>query len=42
MSVDNEMDPGEVPAYLPALTQMEEIVIARAYVQMLLKRVRGH
>ena len=42
MSVDNEMDPGEVPAYLPALTQIEEMIIARAHVQMVLKRVRGH
>ncbi len=42
MSVDNEIDPGEVPAYLPALTQIEEMVIARAYVQILFKRVRGH
>jgi hypothetical protein len=42
MSVDNEMDLGEVPAHLPALTQLEEVVIARAHVQMLIKRVRGH
>ena len=42
MSVDNEMDPGEVPAHLPALTQIEEMVITRAHVQMLIKRVRGH
>lgn len=31
-SVDNEMDPGEVPAYLPVLTQVEEIVIAWSHV----------
>jgi hypothetical protein len=36
------MDPGVVPAYLPELTQVEEMVIARAHVQMLVKRVRGH
>ncbi len=42
MSVDNEMDLGDVPAYLLALTQIEEMVIARAHVQMLLKRVQGH
>ena len=40
MSVNNEMDPGDIPAHLPALTQVEEMVIARAHVQMLLKR--GH
>jgi hypothetical protein len=42
MSVNNEMDPGDIPAHLPALTQVKEMVIARAHVQMLLKRVRGH
>ena len=42
MSTDNEMDPGEVPAYLPALTQVEEMTIARSHVQMLVHRYRGH
>ena len=42
MSADNEMDPGEVPAYLPALTQVEEMIIARSHVQMLVHRYRGH
>ena len=42
MSVTNMMDPGPVPAHLPELTQVEEMVIARAHVQMLVKRVRGH
>jgi len=42
MSVDNQMDPGIVPAHLPELTQIEEMVIARAHVQMMVKRVRGH
>ena len=32
MSTDNEMDPGDVPAHLPALTQVEEMIIARSYV----------
>ncbi len=32
MSVDNEMDLGDVPAYLPVLTQVEEMVITRAHV----------
>lgn len=36
------MDPGSVPRYLPELTQVEEMVIARAHVQMLVKRVRRH
>jgi hypothetical protein len=36
------MDPGVIPSYLPELSQVEEIVIARAHVQMLIKRVRGH
>jgi hypothetical protein len=36
------MDPGIVPAHLPALTQIEEMVIARSRVQMMIKRYRGH
>ena len=28
MSADNKMDPGEIPAYLPELTQIEEMIIA--------------
>jgi hypothetical protein len=42
MTADNMMDPGPIPPDLPALTQVEEMVIARAHVQMLVKRVRGH
>jgi ATP-dependent DNA helicase PIF1 len=42
MSMDNEIDPGEIPAHLPALTQVEEIIIARSHVQMLVHRYRGH
>src|SRR5208282_5071046 len=34
MSVDNEMDPGEIPAHLPELTQVEEMIIAWSHVQM--------
>jgi hypothetical protein len=30
-SAENKMDPGIVPAHLPALTQIEEMVIARCY-----------
>jgi len=33
MSAENDMDPGEVPVYLPTLIQVEEMVIARVYVQ---------
>ena len=32
MSTENEIDPGDVPAYLPALTQVEEMIITRSYV----------
>ena len=41
-SAENQMDPGIVPAHLPALTQIEEMVIARSHVQMMIKRYRGH
>jgi hypothetical protein len=37
-SADNEMDLGIVPAHLPALTQIEEMVIAQSHVQMMIKR----
>ena len=39
---ENKMDPGIVPAHLPALTQIEEMVIARSHVQMMIKRYWGH
>jgi len=42
MSVENEMDPGDIPAYLPELTQVEEMIIARSHVQMMVHRYRGH
>jgi hypothetical protein len=42
MSVDNEMDPGELLAHLPELTQVEEMIIARSHVQMMVYRYRGH
>ena len=42
MSADNEMDLGEIPAHLPELTQVEEMIIARSHVQMLVHRYRGH
>ena len=42
MSAENQMDPGMFPAHLPALTQIEEMIIARSHVQMVLYRYRGH
>src|ERR1700734_4021695 len=42
MSIDNEMDPGELLAHLPELTQVEEMIIARSHVQMMVHRYRGH
>ena len=42
MSAENEMDPGELPAHLPKLTQVEEMIIARSHVQMIVHRYRGH
>jgi hypothetical protein len=42
MSAENEMDPGDIPAYLPELTQVEEMIIARSHVQMMVFRYRGH
>jgi len=42
MSLDNEIDPGEVPAYLPALMQVEEMIIACSHVQMLVHQYQGH
>jgi len=42
MSAENGPDPGELPAHLPALTQVEEMIIARSHVQMMVYRYRGH
>ena len=42
MSTENEMDPGELPTHLPELSQVEEMVIARSHVQMMVYRYRGH
>jgi hypothetical protein len=42
MSVANEIDLGELPAYLPELTQVEEIIIARSHIQMMVYRYHGH
>jgi hypothetical protein len=32
MSAENEMDPGDIPAYLLELTQVEEMIIAWSHV----------
>lgn len=42
MSEENNIDQGELPAYLPELTQVEEMIIARCHVQMMVYRYRGH
>jgi hypothetical protein len=42
ISTENNIDPGTVLGHLPELTQVEEIVIIRAHVQMLVKRVYRH
>jgi hypothetical protein len=42
MSAENDMDPGDIPAHLPELTQLEEMIIARSHVQMIVHRYRGH
>ena len=41
MSDDNDMDPGEVPAHLPALSQVEEMLTARVHLHLEAKRIRG-
>jgi hypothetical protein len=42
ISTENRIDPGTVPGHLPELIQVKEIVIAQAYVQMLVKYVHRH
>src|SRR3982074_3814214 len=42
MSAENEMDPGEVSPHLAQLRQVEEMIIARSHVQMIVHRYRGH
>jgi hypothetical protein len=36
------MDPGELPAHLPELTQVEEMIIARSHIQIIVYRYRSH
>ncbi|EED14419.1 hypothetical protein TSTA_106280 [Talaromyces stipitatus ATCC 10500] len=40
-SPGNNMDPGDVPAFLPELTQTEEMLIARVHVHMEIRQIRG-
>src|SRR5580700_3760539 len=42
ISAENEIDPGEIPAHLPELTQIEEMIITQSHVQMMVHRYRGH
>jgi hypothetical protein len=42
MSTANELDPGDVPAYLLELLQVEEMIITRSHVQLIVTRYRGH
>jgi hypothetical protein len=42
MSAKNNMDPGVLPAHLPILTQVEEMVITRSHIQMVLYCYCGH
>ena len=42
MSTENNIDPGTVPGHLSELTQVKEIVITQAHVQILVKRVCGY
>lgn len=40
-SAENDMDPGEVDAALPVLTQTEEMLIARVHVYVEVRQIRG-
>ena len=40
-SKSNGLDPGPVPGFLPILTAVEELLIARVYVHLEVVRVRG-
>ena len=42
MSAENEMDLGDIPAHLPKLTQVEEMIIAQSHVQMIVHCYHGH
>ncbi|EED11952.1 hypothetical protein TSTA_000300 [Talaromyces stipitatus ATCC 10500] len=40
-SPGNNMDPSDVPTFLPELTQTEEMLIARVHVHMQIRQIRG-
>jgi len=40
-SESNELNPGPIPSFLPILTAVEELLIARVYVHLQVIRVRG-
>jgi hypothetical protein len=42
MSADNNIDPGELLAYLLELTQVEEMIITWSYVQIIVYCYRGY
>src|SRR6266567_6693793 len=37
----NRLDPGPIPSFLPILTAVEELLIARVYIHLQVIRVRG-
>jgi hypothetical protein len=42
ISTINELDLGDVPTYLLELLQVEEMIITRSHVQLIVTRYRGH
>jgi hypothetical protein len=42
ISAENKIDLGELLAYLLELTQVEEMIIARSYVQIMVYRYRSY
>jgi hypothetical protein len=41
ISMENNIDPGDIPSYLPKLSQIEEEIIAHCYVQMSVRKYQG-
>lgn len=41
MSLENCMDPGDVPSFLPSLTDIEEMLIAPVHISMYMIHVKG-
>jgi hypothetical protein len=40
-SKSNRLNPGPIPSFLPILTAVEELLIARVYVYLQVMRIRG-